>query len=165
MDAISRELEKLYDQCGTQFYHCALSVTQCGAAAEDAVHNAFRNAFRLTKSPDNLKAYLFRSVRNAAIDLVRKDARTEPLSPDMIFDIPASQVDAVQGREFMEDLTKALEVLSKDERETIIQHLVAHLTFQEIATLQDRPMGTVVSWYRRGLEKLKQQLKHEHRPI
>ena len=83
----------------------------------------------------------------------------------MIFDVPASQVDTLQSREFMEDLTRALETLSTDERETIIQHLVAHLTFQEIAALQDRPMGTVVSWYRRGLEKLKLQLKHEYRPL
>ena len=135
------------------------------ASAEDAVHNAFRNASHLTYSPDNLKAYLFRSARNAAIDLARKDARTEPLSADMVFEIPASQPATLQGREFWEDFTKAPEERSLDERETIAQHLVAHLTFQEIATLRERPMGTVVSWYRRGAEKLKQQLMHEHGPV
>jgi len=33
------------------------------------------------------------------------------------------------------------------------------LTFQEIATLREAPLGTVVSWYRRGLEKLRQKLE------
>ena len=45
--------------------------------------------------------------------------------------------------------------LSDDERETIVQHLYADLTFQEIADLRERPIGTIASWYRRGIEKLK----------
>ncbi len=105
MESIRNELETLYDQCGTQFYHCALAVTHCGALAEDAVHNAFRSAFQLTHAPENLKAYVYRIVRNAAIDLVRKDSRIEPLSAEMFFEIPAPQLAVLQGREFLEDFT------------------------------------------------------------
>ncbi len=162
MNSIKDQLESLYDQWGTQFYHCALAVTRCPSTAEDAVHNAIRNAFRLKDAPDNLKAYLFRSIRNAAIDLVRKDARLEPLSAEMIFEIPAKQTDTIYHREFLSDFAAELSQLSPDERETIVQHLVAHLSFQEIADVRQRPMGTVTSWYRRGLEKLRQRLEHEY---
>ena len=162
MMSIEDQLENLYDQCGDQFYHCALAVTRCPAAAEDAVHNAIRSAFRLTQTPANLRAYLFRSIRNAAIDLIRKESRMEPLSLEMIFEIPAEQTNTIHHQEFLEDFTKELSELSADERETIVQHLVAHLSFQEIADVRGRPMGTVTSWYRRGLEKLKQKLKHEY---
>jgi RNA polymerase sigma factor (sigma-70 family) len=162
MKSIRDQLESLYDQCGDQFYRCALAVTRCPAAAEDAVHNAIRSAFRLKATPDNLRAYLFRSIRNAAIDLIRKDSRLEPLSAEMIFEIPAKQTNTVHHQEFLEDFTKELDELSSDERETIVQHLVVHLSFQEISDLRGRPMGTVTSWYRRGLKKLKQKLEHEY---
>lgn len=165
MQSIRDELETLYDQCGLQFYNCALAVTRCGGMAEDAVHNAFQSAFQLKRKPDNFRAYVYRSVRNAAIDLVRNDSRTEPISADMIFEIPAAQSSELESREFLEHLSKALEKLSPDERETIVQHLAAHLTFQEIATLRDRPLGTVTSWYRRGIKNLKLQLQHEYGPV
>ena len=162
MESVRKELELLYDQCGDQFYHCALAVTRSGAAAEDAVHNAFQRALQLTYTPVNLKAYIFRSVRNAAIDLLRKESRTVALTTEMIFELPALQITTLERREFLEDFANALNILSSDEQETVVQHLVAHLTFQEIADVRGRPLGTVTSWYRRGLEKLKHQLKNEH---
>lgn len=165
MGSIRDELETLYDQSGLQFYHCALAVTRCAGLAEDAVQDAFQRAFQLKKTPDNLRAYLYRCVRNAAIDIVRKNSRTESLSPDVIFEIPAPQYAALESQEFLRDFAKALNELSSDERETVVQHLASHLTFQEIASLRERPMGTVTSWYRRGIEKLKLQLKCEYGPI
>ncbi|MDC0325624.1 RNA polymerase sigma factor [bacterium] len=165
MNSVKDQLEQLYDQNGDQFFHCALAVTRCSAAAEDAVHNAIRSAMRLSKTPDNLRAYLFRSIRNAAIDLCRKQARLVPISTEMLFEIPADQQDKIHQIEFLEDFKKELEELSPNERETIMQHLVAHLSFQEITDISGKPMGTVTSWYRRGILKLKQKLKHEYGSI
>lgn len=165
MGSMRDKLESLYDQFGDQFFHCALAVTRCASLAEDAVQDAFQKVLQLKRTPDDLKPYLYRCVRNAAVDLVRKNSRTESLSPDVLFEIPASQFAAIQRQEFMEAFTRALNKLSPDERETVMQHLASHLTFQEIATLRDRPLGTVTSWYRRAIEKLKQQLKCEYGPI
>ncbi len=164
MKSIEDQLERLYDLYGEQFYHSALAVTRSPAMAEDAVHNAFRNAFHLRKQPDNFKAYVFRSIRNAAIDLIRKQTPMIPLTAEMVFEIPAPQMGAVHSKEFLDDFHAALETLSADERETILQHLVAQLSFQEIADLRKRPIGTVTSWYRRGLRKMKQRLEHEYGP-
>lgn len=165
MDSIRKQLETLYDASGDAFFRCALVITRNAEMAEDAVHNAFQNAFKLTKAPKHLKAYLYRSVRNAAIDLVRKDARTEPLPADALFEVPPPQVDSMHRQEFIHDFNRALEKLSADERETIVQHLASHMTFQEIADLRERSMGTVTSWYRRGIEKLKLHLKDYHGPV
>lgn len=163
--AIRDELEVLYNQFGVQLFRCALAVTGCAGLAEDAVQDAFQRVFQIKKTPNNLKAYMYRCVRNAAIDLVRKNSRIEPLSPDVIFEIPAPQFATLHGREFQKDFTNALGELSPDERETVIQHIASELTFQEIASLRNRPMGTVTSWYRRGIEKLKLRLTHEYGPV
>ena len=165
MQSLGSELEAVYEQSGPRLYACALAVTGCGGLAEDAVHNAFHRCLRLTRRPDHLQAYLFRSVRNATIDLMRRQNRSVPITADMVFECAPSQHRQLEKTELLDRVSKALTDLTDDERETIVQHLVAELTFQEIAEVQDRPLGTVTSWYRRGLKKLKTQLKDEDRPV
>jgi RNA polymerase sigma factor (sigma-70 family) len=140
-------MERIYDQYGRQLF------------TEDAIHEAFCRGFRLTHVPRNLKAYMFRSVRNAAIDQLRQKRKTSSLSEDYIFDSSAGPSEVAEQRQFKRRVAEALLKISEDERETIVQHLYADLTFQEIADLRERPIGTVTSWYRRGLAKLKEHLE------
>jgi len=155
MRTLRREMEKIYDQYGSRLYICALSVTRRPELAEDAIHEAFCRGFRLTEVPRNLKAYMFRSVRNAAIDQLRRRRKTSSLSEDYIFDSSAGPSELVEQKQLKHQAAEALLKLSEDERETIVQHLYADLTFQEIADIRQRSIGTVTSWYRRGLAKMK----------
>ena len=152
-------MERVYDQYGSQLFTCALSVTRCSGLAEDAMHEAFCRGFRLTEVPHNLKAYMFRSVRNAAIDQLRRRRKTRTLLQDYIFDSSAGPGQLAEQKQFKRLVADALLKLSKDERETIVQHLYADLTFQEIADMRERSIGTVTSWYRRGLVKMKDHLE------
>ncbi|MBA7641709.1 hypothetical protein ES703_49394 [subsurface metagenome] len=152
-------MERVYDQYGSQLFTCALSVTRCSGLAEDAMHEAFCRGFRLTEVPHNLKAYMFRSVRNAAIDQLRQRRKTRTLLQDYIFDSSAGPGELAEQKQFKCLVAGALLKLSEDERETIVQHLYAELTFQEIADMRERSIGTVTSWYRRGLVKMKDHLE------
>jgi len=159
MRSIKRELERIYEQYSQQLFTCALAVTGNAELAEDAIHEAFCRGFKLEQMPRNLKAYIFASVRNAAIDELRRRSKTSSLSADYIFDASPGPVELTEQKQFRLNVAKALLRLSQDERETIIQHLYAELTFQEIADIRGRPIGTVASWYRRGLAKLKESLE------
>ncbi len=161
MQALAAELEAIYERSGARLYACALAVTASGSLAEDAVHNAFQRTLKLERRPKHLDAYLFRSVRNAAIDLMRKEGRLTPLEPDMIFECSATQETHVDRAEMLDRVSAGLANLAANERETIMEHLIAELTFREIAELRDRSMGTVTSWYRRGLKKLRDSLENE----
>jgi RNA polymerase sigma-70 factor (ECF subfamily) len=152
-------LEKLYDRHQRQLLACALSVTRCRDLAEDAVHEAFCRVLRQDDPPRDLRAYVFRSVRNAAVDLVRRAARTAPLVEDYIVDRSNNQRDAAERKQFQRFVAEAMAALPQDERETIVQHLYADLTFREIAAVRDRPLGTIVTWYRRGLARLRDRLE------
>lgn len=160
MDPLREELEHAYQSFGDQFYRTALAVTRCRATAQDAVQTAFAKALRISHQPRDIKAYMFRSIRNAAIDLRRKQRRTVPLTADMIFETPPEQQAHVELVERLEKIARCLEKLSEDERETIIQHLAADLSFQEIADQRQRPLPTITSWYRRGMAKLKKKMNH-----
>jgi RNA polymerase sigma-70 factor (ECF subfamily) len=138
-------MEKVYDQYGRQLFTCALAVTRNPELAEDAIHEAFCRGFRQTAIPRNLKAYMFRSVRNAAIDQIRQRRRTTSLTEDFVFDSTASPGELAEQRQFKHLVAKALLKLSEDER--------------EIADMRQRSIGTVASWYRRGLAKMKDHLE------
>lgn len=152
-------LEKLYDGHRRQLFACALSVTQCRDLAEDAIHEAFCRLMPMAARPRNLKAYVFRAVRNAAVDLVRQNNRTVSVVDEYIVDPSDNQRTAAAKKQLQRRLVEALAILSEDERETIVQHLYAELTFREIAELRDRPLGTIATWYRRGIEKLRERLE------
>lgn len=149
------ELENLYDGYNQQLYLCALAVTGCRDRAEDAVHEAFSRLLKLERKPQNTKAYAFQSVRNAAIDFQRRNGKTSSLVEDCFADPKENPRNIAAQRQMQRRVAQALETLGPDERETIIQHLYAGLTFREIAEMRNCPQGTVVSWHRRGLEKLR----------
>jgi RNA polymerase sigma-70 factor (ECF subfamily) len=156
-------LDQVYSECRQQLFTCALAITRCPDTAEDAIQEAFHRLFRLDTRPRNVKAYVFRAVRNAAIDQVRKNSPPVNAIPefvlDFIFDPRLGPADAAMDKEFQRRVAETLMGLAEDERETIVQHLYGNLTFREIADVRDAPLGTVTSWYQRGLEKLRARLE------
>jgi RNA polymerase sigma-70 factor (ECF subfamily) len=147
-------MERIYDEHNSQLFTCALSITRCAGLAEDAIHEAFCRGLRLTELPRNAKAYMFRSVRNAAIDQLRRRSKEQVLAPEYIFSESSGPSELAEQKQLKQQIADVLMKLSEDERETIVQHLYADLTFQEIADVRERPLGTVTSWYRRGLDKM-----------
>ena len=158
MDAQSQDLEALYHQYRRPLFTCALAVTRCPELAEDAIHDAFCKLVARPHQAENLKAYVFRAVRNAAIDLARRRGRPADELDDSIFDPSPGPGQAAGDAEFKARVGEAVGRLNDDERETIVQHLWGDLTFREIAELRGAPLGTVVSWYRRGIEQMREEL-------
>ncbi len=159
MSGLNGALERFYCERRRQLFTCALAVTRCPDRAEDAIQEAFSRLFRLRKSPENLKSYVFRSVRNAAVDQVRRNPQPVEMDMEFIFDPEADPRADAQNKELHRRVGQALLTMQENERETIVLHLYADLTFREIAELTEAPLGTVASWYRRGIEKLRSMLE------
>jgi RNA polymerase sigma-70 factor (ECF subfamily) len=159
MNELQPELERLFDRYGRQFFCCALAVTGCRETAEDAIQDAFCRILRLRPEVVNLKAYLFRCIRSAAIDLVRKENRHMAWSATELFEYTDAVADADEQQYLLGKIAGELKRLSPDEREVILQHLVGGMTYSDIAELLGRPLGTVTAWYRRGLKKLQDNVK------
>ena len=160
---LANDLDRLYRQCRQELFSYALAVAGCQADAEDAIHTAFARTLTLGRSPSDLKTYIFRAVRNAAIDH-RRTARRTITIPEQGLDncIHDMHLLALENSEALQAASRALNDLPDDEREVIVAHLHAGLTFKEIAGISGRPLGTVVSWYRRGLEALRKAIEVNH---
>jgi RNA polymerase sigma-70 factor (ECF subfamily) len=153
-----KKLRQAYEENRQALFSYALALTGNQAAAEDSIHTAFARLLARGSCPRELRPYLFRCVRNAAIDEGRAAAmRAER---DSLVAPPNGSVDptAFERREAIE---QALDTLAADERECIVLKAFNGLTFREIGEVMDVPLNTAASWYRRGLEKMKTQLE-EH---
>lgn len=148
-------LGALYSDSRQQLYTYALSITGNRETAEDTIHGVFEKLLRAPGLPEDLRPYVFRSIRNAALDSWR---RTKVRS-DSIFDPAAAAMQHAEPGDSIacraKDLEQLLQRLSPDEREAIVLKLYGGFTFREIAALRDVPLPTVASWYRRAVGRLK----------
>ena len=149
-ESFVEQLRGFYESRRQELYTYSLALTRNRESAEDAIHTAFQRLLHRGSAPTNLRPYVFRCVRNAAIDDLRRERRRE----DGIFDLP-SNTDPALARQLGAELQRLLGQLSENERETIVLKVFDGMTLQEIADLRDASINTVGSWYRRGMEKLK----------
>jgi RNA polymerase sigma-70 factor (ECF subfamily) len=156
-------LEAIYQEHRRGLVALALSVTRSVEAAEDAVHDAF---IRLCKAdrdmPDAPVAYVYRAVRNAAIDKHRSRKRTNDRTdtmyaePDAGVGSPAVDVERSERDRLLRD---AVEDLPEEARQVVLLRVYSGLTFDQIAEALELPMGTVNSRYRRALDKLRESVE------
>lgn len=144
------QLRQFYENHRQALYTYSLALTRNREAAEDAIHTAFQRLLRRGAAPTDLRPYVFRCVRNAAMDDHRRDKRRE----DGIFELSSAQHEGPTPG-LSTELEQLLTQLSDDERETIVLKVFEAMTFQEIADLRQVSINTTASWYRRGMEKLK----------
>jgi RNA polymerase sigma-70 factor (ECF subfamily) len=156
-------LEQVYRQHRQGLFSVTLSITRNVAEAEDAVHDAFvRLARRVKPVSGDLTAYVYASVRNAALDRLRRRARApEPL--DSVFDEQAPRAESSEAG-YIEDergrlVREAVEQLPDAQRQAVVMKVYGGLTFQQIADACGEPLSTVSSRYQRALEALRKPLE------
>ena len=146
------QIRSVYREQRQGLFTYALSLTRNRAAAEDAVHTAVCRLLELDHPPRDLQPYLFRAVRNAAVDGWRRQgAREEPL-------LDTGRATAVDSGQWIQ-LEQCLFRLGAAEREVIVLKVWSGFTFREIGDLLGMPANTAASHHRRGLEKMKTMLE------
>lgn len=127
----------------------------CGAP-DDVVQEAFVKLACQRPTPDDVRGWLYRVVRNAAISAGRAEVRRRrheaeaaARRPDWFEPVPGADLD---GRA----VAAALERLEPDLREVVVAHLWGGLTFQQIARMLDVSDSTAHRRYLGGLAALRQ---------
>ena len=151
-----QRLETIYREHRQGLFTLALSITRSAALAEDAVHDALLRLWRSGREPaGDTVAYVFASVRNAAIEIRRR--RHDVTGCDSVF----AEVTATSAATDMETAARirhAVNRLPLRPRQVVVMRLYGELTFQQIADTLGEPLQTVASRYRRALEQVRQEL-------
>lgn len=157
----------LYDRYGSVVYGVALKVLQNPPEAEDLAQEIFLSLWQRPVDPakhNHLLHYLIAMTRSRAIDKLRSRSRNLNLvqrwGQTVTAENPApTPVDQAVTNERSQQVRQALTQLSEQQRRVIELAYDAGLSQSEIAQQLQEPLGTVKSWTRQGLLKLKQLLK------
>ena len=140
---------------------------------EDLVQDALIGTFKNFKSFEHrgewaLQAYLRQAVSNRIRDELRRhDARPQhDTIPEQMPAADPSPLEAAVGQQLFNRYERALESLEAAEREAVIARLELGCSYQEIATLVDRPSADAARMFvARTLAKLAAQMTEKsHNP-
>lgn len=148
-------IDELFMAYADGLFGFALSITGRKTDAEDAVQNVFLRLVRNSQSLkdiQNLKAYLYRAVRNESINLKKRVNREIPGDP--ILELETED----PGFEEKTALDDALRTLPPEQMEVIVLRIYRKMNFREIGEILDISQNTVVSRYRYGLKALRKNL-------
>jgi RNA polymerase sigma-70 factor (ECF subfamily) len=104
----------------------------------------------------NVRAYLYRSLRNRVMDGFRKHRREQAPAAQLRLVQP---VDTVAGREEAERMSAALARLPEEQREVVLLRIYGEMKFGDIAEVLQTSTKTVESRHRLALDKLREMLK------
>ncbi|MHC4070868.1 MAG: RNA polymerase sigma factor [Planctomycetota bacterium] len=159
-------LGRIYEKYKSDALVLAIALLNNTSAAEDVVHDVFLSfvqtieKFRLTGS---LKSYLLTCVANRARNVNKAISRhgieSNPAEPvGTALDEPSR---SIMCNEQLQQLGDAMAQLPYDQREVIMLHFQAAMTFKRIGGSLGISVNTVKSRYRYGLDKLRLILDHE----
>ncbi len=158
-----KALRKLYDQTSAKLFALILRIVKDRQQSEDCLQQVYIKVWQASSSYDRLKAspmtWMNTIARNQSLDLLRKLNR-EPFMDDEGLDL---QQDTGRSQEQLVSLSqeqslihRCLKVLNDQQRQCLELAYFDGVTHQGLSDQLDVPLGTVKTWIRRGLLRLKE---------
>jgi RNA polymerase sigma-70 factor (ECF subfamily) len=126
-------------------------------APEDIVQEAFVKLVRQGRAPEDAAAWLYRVVRNGALDaakMARRRHQHESGAARPVRWFVEPEVDGLDA----ETALAALERLAPEQREVIVARHWGDLSFEQIAAVAGCSASTAFRRYTAGVEELRKQL-------
>src|SRR3954468_1200991 len=150
-------LGRLLDEHGPAL---ALYAAQWTNAADDCVQEALVELARQPRQPDHVIAWLYRVVKNRALNEARGTRRRRQRETHVTTDRFAfAGRFAASDHEELNAAVEALTRLEDNERELVVMRIWGRLTYEEIAAAMNVSTATAHCQYERALTKLRNLLE------
>jgi RNA polymerase sigma-70 factor (ECF subfamily) len=158
--------QRVYQLTSAKLFGICVRICGDRQAAEDVLHEVYLTVWKRAGAYEPGRSspitWLATIARNRAIDWRRSPANQRVSVPmDYAFDLAddtPSAVDAMIRQQADRALHLCLDDLERSQRDAIRSAFFGGLTYAELAQRQDVPLGTMKSWVRRGLLRLKECL-------
>jgi RNA polymerase sigma-70 factor (ECF subfamily) len=153
----------LYDAAAPQLFGLAMRILKRRDWAEDVLQDALISAWRSAgdyrRELGSGKTWLTVILRNRALDRLRREASarltdTGDALPEVADPVP-SALDLAMAGDDGRRLKDCLETLEETQKRAIVMAYFDGLTHEQLSARLGSPLGTVKSWIRRGLQRLK----------
>ena len=159
-------LHALYEQTHRIVFTLIVRIVNDRQTAEEVTLDVFDDVWRRAATYDAANGavvgWILNQARSRAIDRLRFEQRkkrvpgtvdaSQPTNPD---DDPRHALDVREQGRLVRD---ALNVLTPAERQTIETAFFSEMTYDQVATVLNQPLGTVKTRVRSGLAKLRRAL-------
>ncbi|WP_413674541.1 sigma-70 family RNA polymerase sigma factor [Massilia cellulosiltytica] len=156
---------RLYEATSAKLFGFALRVLHKEELAEEAVQDAYVAIWHAAASYQmHLAApltWMVTIVRNKALDVRRRaradggDVRVELADADSLADMAAGPHELAQLSRDAQALARCMDTLAGGQRQAIGMAYLHDLSHSDVAARLGLPLGTVKTWIRRGLDRLR----------
>ena len=139
------------------FYNI-FALTKSHEISEDLLHDTYVKFLKEIKNIDlnkSIGGYLMMISKNITLDYFKKNNRIE------LNDEENKYVEKENKNELDQNLLleKIKEILKEKEFQIFVLHALNDLTFEEIAKIIKRPLGTVIWSYNNSIKKIKKEVE------
>ncbi|MDE5941311.1 MAG: RNA polymerase sigma-70 factor [Muribaculaceae bacterium] len=159
----AREFESMFKILYLPLGMYALRIVDDADSAEDIVQESFIKAWEVLETGatiDNFKSYMYRSVRNRCISLLRQQRPTADLDEVSEADDEAADTSVRDAR-----IWQAIDRLPERCREIFLMSKRDGMTNEEIADELGLSVKTVKNQMTKALSRLKEALSGGHKPF
>jgi RNA polymerase sigma-70 factor (ECF subfamily) len=156
---------ELYRRTGPKLFAVALRISGRRDLAEEVLQESFVAVWKQAGTYDPVKGspmiWLTTIVRHRAIDQRRRRSNLADAtggSDDALLGLTASVADRADRGAELGALSRCLDQLEPAPREAVLLAYVHGYSHEELAARLATPLGTIKSWIRRSLERLKRCL-------
>jgi RNA polymerase sigma factor (sigma-70 family) len=160
-------LRLVYDVTSAKLFGVCLRILNDRSEAEDVLQEVYSTVWRKAAAFDEARAspitWLVAIARNRAIDHVRSAAparRSEPIEAAAeVADPGPTAFESLASAQEHARLKSCLDEIEQRQSLVIRAAFMGGFTYEELAERSGVPLGTMKSWIRRGLAKLRECLE------
>lgn len=152
----------IYQQMSKPVYTVAFAILKDEGLAQDVMEDTFlkvRSNINNYQEGTNPSAWILTIARNFALMEYRKRKKEVAFDPQEQDYIMGSY--QFEYNEINPALKQALQSLTDEEREIVLLHVIQEYKHREIATMLNKPLGTILWIYNKAMKKLKIALNKE----
>lgn len=167
----ARAFARLVNRYLPMVYNTLYRMTQNHELSEEMAQEAFVKAYSHLDSFDlergSFKPWILRIATNAAVSELRKQSKVISLNAleesgnwgESEHQVGETMESILERRLSSEEVMQALQKLDAKYRQALILRYQNDLSYEEVAQAMNIPLNTVRTWIKRGLEKLKNEVK------
>lgn len=156
-------LRQVYEMTSAKLFGICLRISADRAAAEDILQDVYLKIWNRAEGFDASRAspitWLCTIARNTAIDWRRVNVRSGFVGQDAAIDVPDGQLGVdmlIEQDQLSARVHECLDQLDDKQNSSIRSAFFGGLTYAELADRMKVPEGTMKSWIRRGMQRLKE---------
>ena len=149
--------DEFYNLTKNKVFYMAYSILQDYHLSEDILQDTyikFLKHKKKVKVDGNILSYLLEISKNLSLNYVKKHQKVVNID-NIVFKYEEQYQEEFEELKLVKDMKK---ILNENEFQIIILRIINELTNNEIATLLNKPLGTVLWTYNNAIKKLRRDL-------